>query len=404
MKKAWRVCLYEYLRHVRRKRFLFALLSIPVIGAAAIGIGVVVAFLQYDSRPIGYIDLSGQFINPLHPDAEDDFGYFKDPALVRFPDEKSARSALEDKNIQAYYMIQPDYLENGRVKQVAVEAPSETADSVIRRFLVLNLLEEQSDPVRQRIIEGANVQVHSLDNSREMSGEQWPRLVIPIVAGFMLILVVNTSGGYLLQSVVEEKENRTMEIVITSVSPAQLMTGKIVGNLSVGLTQLLLWLFFPAAALFAAKPFLPFDFSGALDTGFVILTVLTVLPAFVLVAALMATVGATATESREAQQIATVFTLPLMLPFWFFSTILAHPDSPLAVVLSLFPLTAPATLPLRAAFTQIPIWQSTLSIVILFLSAVGALWLAGRAFRLGMLRYGKRLTWHELFHFAGGKA
>ncbi|NTV85087.1 MAG: ABC transporter permease, partial [Bacteroidales bacterium] len=152
MKKAWRVCLYEYLRHVRRKRFLFALFSIPLIGAAAIGIGVVVAFLQYDSRPIGYMDLSGQFNKPLYPDSEDDFGYFKDPDLVHFPDEKAARAALDNKIIQAYYVIQPDYLENGRVKQVAVEAPSETADSVLRRFLVLTLLKEQPGPVRQRIL------------------------------------------------------------------------------------------------------------------------------------------------------------------------------------------------------------------------------------------------------------
>jgi len=119
--------------------------------------------------------------------------------------------------------------------------------------------------------------------------------------------------------------------------------------------------------------------------------------AFVMVAALMAMVGATATETREAQQVAGLFTLPLFVPYWLITPLIESPNSPLAVGMSLFPMTAPVTLPARAAFTLVPAWQSALSLGLLYLAAFGSLWLAGRAFRLGMLQYGKRLKLAELF-------
>jgi ABC-2 type transport system permease protein len=167
-------------------------------------------------------------------------------------------------------------------------------------------------------------------------------------------MVINTSGGYLLQAVVEEKENRTIEIVITSVSPGQLMAGKIMGNLSVGITQLLIWLLFPVLAFLVARRVVPMQ-DLYLDPEFVWLMLLTLVPAFILIAALMAIIGATATEAREAQQIAGLFTLPVVAPYWFFVPLMTNPHGTLALALSLFPLTAPVSLPLRAAFTEVPI-------------------------------------------------
>jgi ABC-2 type transport system permease protein len=111
----------------------------------------------------------------------------------------------------------------------------------------------------------------------------------------------------------------------------------------------------------------------------------------------MALVGATATEAREAQQIAGLFTIPLAIPLWFVSALIANPNSILSVILSIFPFTAPLAISLRAGYTDIPLWQTVLAVVLLVIFAIGALWLAGRAFRLGMLRYGKRLTWREIF-------
>jgi ABC-2 type transport system permease protein len=401
MKKFWRIFVYEYLRHVLRKRFLFALLSLPLMVLAMAAVGVVIALAQYDARPVGYVDLSGWLKDAKIPPASTSLDVFRDQTLLRYENETAAGQALSGGQIQAYYLIQPDYLQTGSVRQVAIKAPSETADSVIRKFLTYNLVSGQSPEVARRILNGDNLQTHALDSSREMNSSQWYQIVIPILAGVLFVMVINISGGYLLQALVEEKENRTMEIVITSVSPSQLMGGKIAGNLSVGLTQLLLWLLFPAIAFLVVARFINLGQEINFSPQYLALTVLTLIPAFVLVAALMATVGATATEAREAQQIAGLFTLPIVVPYWFVTPIITHPNSPLAIGMSLFPLTAPVSLPLRAAFTTVPFWQAALSIGMLFAAAAGAIWLAGRAFRLGMLRYGKRLSWRELVGWQG---
>lgn len=397
MNKVWRIFVNEYLRHVLRKRFIFALLSLPIFVLAMVAVGLIIASFEYDGRPIGYVDSSGWLKAPAGEVSGAGQGWFADQAIIRFENENTARSALEQGQIQAYYVVSPDYLQTGSVRQVALEAPSETADSAFRKFLTAHLVNGLPAEVQEHLLYPDQVQIHSLDGSREMGGQEWLQFIIPILAGALFVVVINTSGGYLMQAVVEEKENRTMEIVITSVSPTQLMVGKTIGNLSVGLTQLIIWLMFPALALFLAVRF--FAFTGQINFGFdyALLTLLTLAPAFILVAGLMAAIGATATESREAQQIAGMFTLPVVLPYWFIGAIITQPNSPLAIALSLFPLSAPVTLPLRAAFTTVPWWQSTLSIGLLFLSAAGSLWLAARAFRLGMLRYGKRLNLREIF-------
>ena len=108
---------------------------------------------------------------------------------------------------------------------------------------------------------------------------------------------------------------------------------------------------------------------------------------------------------KEAQQVAGFFTIPIVIPYWFITAIMFNPNGSIAVGMSLFPLTAPLALPMRAVFTTIPIWQLVVSISLLVLLAVFAVWLAGRVFRLGMLRYGKRIRLKEAFSkLPGGRA
>jgi ABC-2 type transport system permease protein len=119
-------------------------------------------------------------------------------------------------------------------------------------------------------------------------------------------------------------------------------------------------------------------------------------PAFILFAALMTVAGTTVAEAHEAQQIMPVFVLPMMAPLWLASLIMKKPDSPLAVGLSLFPLTSVTTYSLRLGFAGVPAWQVVATLGLSTASAAAAVWLAGRALRLGMLRYGQRLNWREL--------
>ena len=238
-----------------------------------------------------------------------------------------------------------------------------------------------------------------MDEQRQSSGDNFLGIIAPILSGVLLMIAIVTSGGYLVQAITDEKENRTIEILLTSISHNQFMAGKVIGNLSVGLTQLFIWL---SAAVIALLILMNsnldiFQSLGQIKLNFLWVTIATFLPGFVMISALMAMVGATAVEAKEAQQVTGLFTLPLAIPLWTLPAIIETPNSAIAVALSLIPFTSPITLPMRVVYTQVPVWQIILSITILFLSAFGAIWLASRALRLGMLRYGKKIKLREIF-------
>ena len=124
-----------------------------------------------------------------------------------------------------------------------------------------------------------------------------------------------TAGGYLMQAVVEEKENRTMEVIITSVSPNQFMAGKIIGDTCVGLTQILAWMLFIVVPILIGRNAITLLQGIQISTQTLLVLVFTMLPSFVLVAALMATIGATVTEAREGQQMTGLISLPIWIPY-----------------------------------------------------------------------------------------
>jgi ABC-2 type transport system permease protein len=222
--------------------------------------------------------------------------------------------------------------------------------------------------------------------------------LLPPFVGIAFLLLLMMSSGYLMGTVVEEKENRTIELLATSISSAQLMGGKIAGVVAISLTQLASWIAFAGLALFIGGHVLKIEVIQNLSLDLRIILPIAVLgvPAYIMIAALLTAVGATVTESQEAQQVTGLFMLPLWLPFWFAPVLIENPNSSLAVALSLFPPTSLTAVILRQMFSQIPPWQLAASFAILTLCALGAVWLAGRAFRLGMLRYGQRLNWREL--------
>jgi ABC-2 type transport system permease protein len=200
-----------------------------------------------------------------------------------------------------------------------------------------------------------------------------------------------------MQAVVEEKENRTMEVIITSVSPNQFMAGKIIGDTAIGLTQIVLWMVFIVIPILVFRNSISFLRGIQIAPQTLLLIGFVMFPAFILVSALMAAIGATVSEAREGQQMVGMLSLPIWIPYMLAGLLMSNPNSPLAFGLSLFPLTAPLTMLMRDGLTILPDWQIALSSAIQVLCAVGAIWLAGRAFRMGMLRYGKRLKWQEVF-------
>lgn len=396
MKKFWLVFVNEYKRHVLRKRFVFAILSMPIFLAFLVLVGFLSVWVQYNKAPVGYIAPMGMLEEPRQVPEEED-KVMRAVEFIRYTDEATALTDLQVQKIQAYFVISPDYIENGEVTLVKNQKSGENIESDFTDFLQYNLLSGDSEAVATRLLDGANLIVRSADGTRELSTDNWIAVMLPMLAGILFIIAVNISGGYLLQAVVEEKENRTMEIIVTSVSPAQLMAGKVIGDLLVGLTELAIWILFIVLGVNLAPNWLPIGQSIHVDGSSILLIAAIYLPAFVFIAAAMGAAGAIATEAREAQQVASLFTLPIVLPFWFVTAIMFDPNGQIATWLSIIPFTAPIAMPLRAVFTSVPAWQIILTIGLLNLFAVLMILLAGRIFRIGMLQYGKKVSFKEIF-------
>ncbi len=396
MRNIWLVFKYEYLRHVKKKRFIVAVLSVPLFISFIIGISFLSVFLTLDRTPLGYVDNSGLLKDPIQLIPKSNSIFDKPKLIIGYKTEEEAQIALDDGKIQAFYVLSSDYLTTGHGKIVSKKILDSDVNSDFYTFLRTNLLRGYDQKISDRIIDGAEVEIQASQGNREMSSQNILGIILPVVAGIFFLLAVNISGGYLLQAMVEEKENRTVEILVTSISPTELMSGKILGNLSVGLTQIIIWLLFGVAAVNYVLKTFPSLEAAKIDTYFLVVMIFTFLPAFVMVAAMMAAIGASSSETKEAQQIAGLFTIPIAIPFWFISLIMSNPNSPFSIFLSLFPFTAPVILPMRVALSSVPLWQVISTIVLLIIFAVISLILAGKAFRIGMIRYGKRLSLREL--------
>jgi len=395
MKKIWLVAQQEYRQHVFTRRFLLGLLSVPLVILLMVGLVLLIISMETNTTPIGYVDASGLLSQPVMapPPSWPD----KPVPTIAFGTEAQARAALEAGKIQAYYLLPADYLTSGDLRVIHLAPIKDGTRRQFYNFLGANLLKKTDPAVALRLVDGADVTVVSADGSRSLSSDNWFSFLIPMIAGIGFIIAMFTSGGYLMQAVVDEKENRTMEVIVTSVTPNQFMAGKIIGDTAIGLTQILAWIVFIVVPVLIERNSLEFLQGIQISSQTVVVMILVMLPSFVLVAALMAMIGATVSEAREGQQMTGLVSLPIWIPYALFALLMSNPNSPISMALSFLPLTAPVTMLVRDGLTILPFWQIAASSAIQILCAAGVIWMAGRAFRLGMLRYGKKLALSEIF-------
>ena len=395
MTKILRVAWHEYKRHVFNKRFLMGMLSVPLVALVIVGLIFVVMAVETNYDPVGYVDFTGLLADPVPgpaPEKPD-----KPIKMIPYASEAEALSALDAGEIQAYYVLPADYLSNGALMLVEAGDFKATGRVQFYDFLSANLLKDTDPAIANRLLEGMDVVTVSPDGTRMASAQNIINMLLPMIAGIAFLIAMFSTGGYLMQAVVEEKENRTMEVIVTSVSPNQFMAGKIIGDVSIGLTQIGIWSLFGILIVLLGRDVLDFLRGVHIQTQTLLLLVFVMFPGFVTVSALMAAIGATMSEAREGQQVTGLVSLPTWIPYMLMTVIISNPNGPIAVTLSMLPLTAPLTMLIRDGFAILPAWQIALSAVIQVLTAAGAIWLAGRAFRLGMLLYGKRLKWREIF-------
>ena len=396
MHKFWLVAKQEYRNRTFQRSFIIGTLIIPVMIAIVIGVTILIIAQEMDDRPFGYVDYSGTLSKATMPQNEKET-----VDIIAFPDIASAESALYAEEIQGFHILPEDYLDTLFVDLYYLEeAP---ASRVLRDFddyVRANIISDSPTAGQVRLMEGTELTVRSMNGSREFqdNGSGVITVILPFAIAMFFLFAIMGASGYFLQVVTDEKENRTMEIMVTSISPLQLIGGKSVALVAVGLTQLGIWVASIAIAWIFAKNFFEELQSVQLPWDVLIILAIFFIPSYAIIAGLMICIGSIVSELQEGQQISGVFNLLFTFPVFFAALVFANPNSPLMVFLSFWPTTSLITLIMRWGFTIIPWWQIALSWTICSITALAILWLATRLFRIGMLRYGQRITLKTAFN------
>ncbi|MCC6803883.1 MAG: ABC transporter permease [Anaerolineae bacterium] len=402
------VFLYELRRNLRRKGYLFTTFGIPLIAAALLfGYQFITSLNNDDGSQDAAQQLAQQlnFENVQHAGYVDLSGLFADPGdlsalLTRYPDEAAAQAALDNGAISLYYVIGQDYLETGDVLLVQPSLDISQIESAPIQRLVLNTLSEGVDPqIVMRLINPANLQTTNLALVGAENGPQNEdtSFIVVYIFAVALMLGLFTTNGYLMQSVIEEKETRLIEILISTVRPGQLLAGKILALGLVGLLQLVVWIgsILLIVRLAGGETFgatvgaLATIASIQIPTGIIPTLLIYFVLAYFLFAGLYSIVGALSNSLREGPQYAVIFTLPAALPLYFLSLFTSAPDGPIPTILSLIPITAPIAMAQRLVISNVPLWQLLVSLALLAVTAIGVMWAAGRVFRVQVLLAGQ---------------
>ncbi|GAB5490406.1 MAG: ABC transporter permease [Phototrophicaceae bacterium] len=414
MNRLWLVFQYELKRNISRKGYLFATFGLPLVA-----ILIYVGFPIYQSfqlpeeeatNPLaelsldrleraGYVDHSGVFTEPS--------ARFED-VLFPYDSEADALNALEAEEIDVYLVFPEDYLETGDVSvhvanvNIMLVGDGES----LSEQLAYSTFASGLDEIRLRRLNNPTIYTDfDLSLNAESSGagagtddgEFWFVYVFAMVF-FISLILTNT---YLMQTVIEERDNRMIEILISTVKPSELLGGKILAMALMGMLQILCWglvasILFALAPNFETYADLMAYMDIQIDVNLLFLMVVYFVLMYLVYAAVFGTIGAISGSAQEGSQYSGFIVLPAMIPFYFFPLIQSDPNGLFATVLSIIPITSPITIMARMVIGDVPSWQIGLSIVLLALLAAGAMWMAGRIFRVQTLLSGTKLKFADI--------
>ena len=359
---------------VRRRSFFIIALGVPVLSFIILGLvgyinrsspQVIETVVSAPSRPTteGYVDQAGLVVSL--PDS------VPEESLLSFPDEEAARTALATGEIGGFYIIPANYLSTGRIINIRPEFNSLDAfgeSNLMSWILQVNLL-AGDEAMAARINRPMILEVTSLSPEPQRDTENPATFFIPYAVTMIFYIIILTSSSYLLNSVTKEKENRLMEILMVSIKPRQLLTGKFFGLGIVGLFQTTLWILTGFIILRISGRTFQLPPGSQLSRDILVLGLIYFLLGYALYGSLLAGVGALVPNIREASQATFIVILPMIIPLILVSVLIEDPGGTLAVVLSIFPFTAPVTMMTRLAADSVPPAQVILSLGLTALTA-----------------------------------
>jgi ABC-2 type transport system permease protein len=408
LKKTWVVLRNEVITTVTRRSFLLLAIGMPLIGflifwgVTALRESAATTEESTDTTQAqemeieGFIDLGG-VIQEIPEDI---------PAgkLLRFSDEASAQAALEAGEITAYYVVPEDYLEEGELRYVHPDANPISASGqlwVMRWVLLYNLVDGDIE-LAGRVFEPMDVQRATLAPS-EPSGELQPdtdsaaKFVVPYATTLIFYVVILLASSLLLRSVNEEKKNRVIEILMSSITPRQMLTGKILGLGVVGLIQTVIWVGTGYALLRLRGQSISLPAGMELPPSILLWGLVFFLLGYGVYASLMAGLGALVPNMREATQATFVIVSPLILVLFFINILIDDPHGSMVTVLSLFPLTSPVAMMMRLTIGGVPFWHLAVAVALLVIAVIVIIRAVARMFQAQTLLSGQPFSTRRFF-------
>lgn len=422
----------EYLTKVRNKSFIIMTFLSPLIMIALIALVAYLSQLNNDKlRTISVLDETG-LLNEVFENTENtNYTMLNELSL-----EEAKILVKEKKDYGLLYISEVDDLENftGNIKFYSQDSPSLGTISSLERklekkFSDLKLQNAGVDLEQIRLSKvSIDIAQESFEGEKSSKIDNIMKLAFGGAAGYLLFMFIIIYGNMIMRSVIEEKTSRIIEVIISSVKPIQLMMGKIIGTSLAGVTQFVIWVILGGVLLVVVSAIFGIDLAqvqtpqqemvnqaiqeegaqafaenlitaiGNLPmTNLIIAFMLFFISGYLLYSSLYASIGAAVDNETDTQQFMLPILMPLILAVYVgIFTVIEDPHGTVSTVFSFIPFTSPVVMLMRIPF-GVPLWQQGLSLLILIGTFIFAVWFAAKIYRVGILMYGKKPTYKELF-------
>ena len=414
MNKIFLIIKREYLVRVKKKSFIIMTILAPILMASLIIVPVFLANQDQQNRLIAVSEDDTKYSSKINDTDNINF------EIITEDESEKIRKNLTDSPYYAILDIKNDTFTLYASQQIGLNIRN-SIQNQLEKIIEREKLKQAGIDIK--IIENSktkiNIETKIIDAKGEVTDSNTEASIgIGFITGILIYMFIFMYGTMVMRGVIEEKTNRIVEIIISSVKPFQLMMGKIIGVALVGLTQFILWILLTIIISSFAELFLidAAEISNNTDTinQSLILDEITKLTGgidlikiffcfiffflfgYLMYSALFAAVGSAVDAEADTQQFVLPITIPLILAFILIQPVMDNPDGTLAFWLSMNPLTSPVIMMVRLPF-GVDIWELVLSMILLILGFIITTYLAAKIYRTGILMYGKKISYKELW-------
>lgn len=405
----------EYLERVKRKSFIISTILMPILMVGMMVAPALIAmFSEPETQTIAVIDDTGVIAPMLQNDG----------SLTFKPFGAGIDAAKADEDYDAILVIGREAVSEpkGNITLYTRGAPSMQNESAIRSQLgdaIESIRIDRIDisdlrQIMDRVHADVSIDTFRIDREEETATSSTLSYLLGITTMFILYMFIILYGQMVMTSIIEEKNNRVLELVVSSVRPSALMLGKILGIGLVAVTQILIWAVLLIACSVWLMPVLAGAVAGSGDAeltqavttmgdssymlGIFGYLVLFLIAGYLFYSSIYAAIGSAVDNIQDASQLQSVAILPIIIALILSMTVLTDPNSSLAIWTSMIPFTSPMVMMARLPF-GIPAWQPVVSLLILVVSLLAMIWLSAKIYRVGIFMYGKKPTVTELIRW-----